>query len=96
MGILGDIKTMFSDFVDYFSESKGMTADEFISEFEKREEEKYNSKEETLKRLGLDKIPCKLTSNDFNGVNTSKRTENKYKEFAQYLKMREEFEREWE
>jgi len=88
--------SIIKDLIGYFSESKTISADEFIKEFEEKEEERLNSKEETFKRMGLDKLPCKLTSNDFNGVNSPDKTQRKYNEFINYIKMRERFEKEWE
>ncbi len=90
-----DFNSMYSDFVNYFRPPKIVTAEEFIIAFEKAEEDRHNSKEETLKRLGLDKIPCKLSTEDFNGINNREIIDAKYQSFRKYLEDREEFEREW-
>ena len=87
-----DFKAIGTDLKEYFIPSKITTADEFIEEFE---EACRNSKDEALKRLGLDKIPCRLTSNDFNYSNDTQKTEAKYERFRQYLDERDRFEKGW-
>lgn len=90
-----DFKAIGADLKEFFKPSRITTAEEFIEEFEKNQLAHYNSKDETLKRLGLDKIPCRLTSNDFNYRNDPKKTEAKYEKFRRYLNERDQFEKEW-
>ena len=90
-----DFKAMGTDLKEFFKPPKITTADEFIEEFEKVQLAHRNSKDEALKRLGLDKIPCRLTSNDFNCRNDPQKTETKYERFRQYLDERDRFEKGW-
>lgn len=90
-----DFKRMYSDFIKYIKPPPIVTAEEFIAEFEKAQEEKYNSKDETLKRLGLDKVSCRLSTEDLYGINDSDAVETKYQTLQRYLEEREKFEREW-
>ncbi len=90
-----DFTRMCSDFKNYFGPQKIIIADKFIEQFEKAEEERYNSKDETLKRLKLDRVPCHLTPEDFNGINDADVTKEKYRNLQKYLADREIFEREW-
>lgn len=91
-----DWRRIKSDFKNYIRPHPITKAEEFMLEFDKKMKEKYDSKEETLKRAKLDKVPVTLSANDLNGINDLKKIDEKYQKLQDYLENRETFEREWE
>ena len=94
MGVLSfiaeDFRRMKNAFKEFFHPKPIGSAEEFIARFEQKES--IETKEQALKRLGLDRIPCRLTDDDIRGFND---TEEKYKQFRDYMSKLEAFEREW-
>ena len=87
--VVDDFKRMSHDFHDLFTPPRHISAEEFIAEFEARQEQE--TKEQALKRLGLDRLPCHLTMDDliFDTAN------EKYDTLKKYIVERKKFEDEW-
>ena len=87
--VFDDFKRMCGDFHDLFTPPRHISAEEFIKEFEARQEQE--TKEQVLKRLGLDRLPCHLTMDDL----ISGAADEKYDTLKKYIAERKKFEDEW-
>lgn len=91
---INDFRKLSADIKDYIRPKPTATADEFIARFEAREERE--TKDQALRRLALDRLPCRLTDNDVRGFNDPAYVKSKLDKLKAHIDKLSEFEKEWQ